>query len=798
VKVFVNPTLPLPGGDRIVQLRMWDMEASHEEPRTLHDFAAWRTALTSVTELGAYRDVTRNLFVAPGDARPVPVAEISASAFRIASGTPLMGRVLVAADEQAGAPPVVVLGYDVWRTRFASRPDIVGRTVQLGDAFATVVGVMPEGFAFPVSHDLWTPLRAELLEQAPREGPDINVFGRLAPGRTLDEAQAELATLGRRASAEQPNTHRHLQPRVLPYTSNFPEPSMADKALMLAIPVFAVMLLVLVCSNVALLLFARAATRENELIVRSALGATRGRIIAQLFTEALVLGGLAAAIGLTAAHAALQQWGMPYLEVNYGRMPFWYDLHLSPATVFYSIGLTVLCAAIAGVGPGLKVTQGLGTRLRQSTAGGGLRFGGIWTAVIVTQIAFTVAFPAITYLMNWEAQRIRSVDVGFPAREYLAVRIEAESAPLSGADSATARAAQRARFGTTLEALRQRVAAEPGVSGVTFVDHLPRLYHPQLRIELDDPSVAAGQTGASTTVVKYPGEVNVAEVDPSYFAVLDAPILAGRGFDAGDVAPDARAVIVDRGFVDQVLAGRNAVGRRVRFAAETAPDGSLLEEANPWYEIVGVVKELGTGGVTQRGRASGFYLPVAPERAEPLQMLVRVQGDPLAMSPRVRAIAATVDPAMRLTEFARLDQVADGMLWFVGVWLRVTVLLTGVALLLSLSGIYAVLSFTVARRTREIGVRVALGASRRRVVTEIFRRPLGQVAVGVLVGGALIMLGARLLEGSEFTYNVALSLEQVVVILAYAVLMLGVCMLACVVPTRRALRVEPTEALRVD
>jgi putative ABC transport system permease protein len=486
--------------------------------------------------------------------------------------------------------------------------------------------------------------------------------------------------------------------------------------------------------------------------------------------------------------------------VNYGRLPFWYDLHLSPATVLYSIGLTVLCAAIAGVGPALKVTQGLGTRLRQSTAGGGLRFGGIWTAVIVTQIAFTVAFPAVTYLLNWEARRIRSVDVGFPAREYLAVRIETETeaAALSGADSGTARTAQRARFGATLDALRQRVAAEPGVAGVTFVDHLPRLYHPQRLIELDDPSVAAGPGGTALTIVKYAGEVNVATVDPNYFEVLDAPILAGRGFDAGDVAPDARAVIVDRGFVDQVLAGRNAIGRRVRFAAATGPDGRPLEEPHPWYEIVGVVKELGTGGVTQRGRASGFYLPAAPERAEPLQMLVRVQGDPLALSPRVRGIAATVDPDLRLAEFARLDEVADGMLWFIGLWLRVTVLLTAIALLLSLSGIYAVLSFTVARRTREIGVRVALGASRRRVVTEIFRRPLGQVALGVLAGGGLIMLGARALEGSEFPFDIALSLQHVVVILGYAVLMLGVCMLACVVPTRRALRVEPTEALRTD
>src|SRR4029079_14014038 len=184
--VVTHHALPLPGGDRVVLLRDWDAAASRPEPRALHDFLAWREALISVTDLGAYRDIALNLTSPDGDVRPADVAEITASAFRIAPARPLMGRVLAAGDEQPGAPPVVLLGYHLWRTRFAGDPHVVGRSVQLGETYATVIGVMPKGFGFPVSHELWTPFRPALHDQAPLAGPSITVFGRLAPGVTLE------------------------------------------------------------------------------------------------------------------------------------------------------------------------------------------------------------------------------------------------------------------------------------------------------------------------------------------------------------------------------------------------------------------------------------------------------------------------------------------------------------------------------------------------------------------------------------------------------------------------------------
>ena len=314
-----------------MQIRNWDVAANSAEPRALHDFNVWRSTLRSVTELGAWRDVTRNLIVTEGDARPVQVAEITPSAFRVADGTPLMGRVLMEADERPGAPSVAVIGYDVWRTRFGSDPAVLGRTVQLGTEHVTVVGVMREGFAFPIAHDVWTPLRIVNDAHAPRSGPAISVFGLLAPGATLDTAQAELTAVGQRLASEQPATHAQLQPHVAPYAMLDAGPlEQDDIGIVASIYFFAVMLLVLICSNVALLLFARAATRESELAVRTALGASRSRIVAQMFAEALVLGGVAAVIGLAAAHLALNNWGLPFLEMNLGRLPFWYDVSLSP------------------------------------------------------------------------------------------------------------------------------------------------------------------------------------------------------------------------------------------------------------------------------------------------------------------------------------------------------------------------------------------------------------------------------------------------------------------------------------
>jgi predicted permease len=782
------PTLPLPGGDRIVAVRAWDAAASDQERGLAHEFTAWRATLRSIEHLGAHRTVRRNLLVPGGDVAPVSLSEISAAAFRVAAVPPRLGRALFPADERPDAPPVLVVGDDAWRTRFAADPNVVGRTVWLDGAPHTVVGVMPAGFAFPYAQSWWAPLRVSPSGYAPGEGPELELFGRLAPGATLAAAQAELAALGRRAAADHPATRARVQPEVVPLGQSLLPVRVGTslRAALHAANLPLVLFLALVCGNIAMLMFARAATRETELVVRSALGASRGRIVLQLFAEALVLGALAAVVGLVGAGVILRV-GLSAADGPTGAMPFWIHDHLSPTTVLYAAALTVLGAVIAGVVPALKVTHGLAGRLRESTAGGGggLRFGGVWTAVIVCQVAVTVAFPLFA-LAAWRSTvRQRAIESTFPAGEYLMARLAMDPAAAPGRPADTAGAG--ARLLAARMELERRVGAEPAARGVTSASALPLTYHPWRHVEVEGVAPPAAGSAA-------PPRVAGAAVAEGFFATFGTPIRSGRGFDAGDLAPGARTVIVNQSFVDRVLGGRNPVGRRVRYTAFEESGGRAPSDAAPapWYEIVGLVPDLAMKAGGDARATAGVYHPAARGDSALSELAVRVRGDPASFAPRLRALAAAVDPALRVDTALPMDRIQAGDLRMEGYIFRLLLVVSAVALTLSLAGIYAVTSFTVARRTREIGIRVALGADPRRVAATIVRWPVGQVALGVLLGCSLLAL----LQHAAGTDG--LPARTALLVAAYGAGLFAVCALACVAPTLRALGVEPTEALRAE
>ena len=678
---------------------------------------------------------------------------------------------------------MVVIGHDVWQTRFGGDPQTIGRTVQIGDVFRTIVGVMPESFAFPRSHSLWVPLDVGSQPFGRRQGPWVNVFGRLAPGVSAAEAQAELTAFGQRAAADFPDTHEHIRPEVLPYAETV-SPMLAELSptTLRSINLFFVMLLVLVCANVALLMFARAATRQSELIVRTALGASRGRIAGQLFGEALALGGVALIAGLSAAGVALRWWLDVSSAEARGRMPFWYSDSLATSTVIYAALLTLLGAAIAGIVPALKVTgRGLETRLRQSSAGGGgLKFGGIWTAVIVVQVALTVTFPATAFFIRQSVTEVRSIDAGFPAERYFAARLEMDPEFTRGSDGVIRAQFPETRFRTTVGELTRRLSSEPGVAGVTIADQLPRTYHPLRRVEVELGTPDAAAKGGHLSV-----RAGAAQVGLDFFDVLGRPIRTGRAFTSADLEPQARTTIVNDSFVRDLLGGRNAIGLRLR---EIPRDPKAAP--GPWLLIVGVAPDLGLVA-DQPGQTAGFYRPATADAMQSTHVIVHASGEMSAVSARFQALAAAIDPTLRIHDVVSIAD-GDPTMWTEFDFLfKLVMLVSAIALLLSLASIYAAMSFAVSRRTREIGIRVALGADTVRIASATFAGPFTQVGLGVL-------LGAGLTAALTWAITGGISATAAGVILAYAAIMLGICLLPAVTPLRRALNVDPTEALRAE
>ena len=762
-----NPSLPVRDPHRVISIRSWDTEQFRPEGRTLYDFAIWRDQVKTVEHLGAAIQFVRNLATEDGRVEPVRGAEISASAFRLMGTSPLRGRTLGERDEQPGEPPVVVISHTLWNTRFGADPQVVGRTVKLGTTDATIVGVMPEGFGFPVAERIWAPLRVDGSTMLPRTGPGASIFGRLAPGSSIDDARTELNVIGARLAAANPDTHRNLRPRVTTYAKPLTEGGQAQlmrNVLYIVNGIF-MMLLAIVCANVATLVFARTATRGWEIAVRSALGATRGRIITQLFIEALVLATIGAIVGLLVAKMSLFQ-GLSMLAGSDG-LPFWIDDSLSWRTVVYTALLTLLGAAIIGILPALRVTRvNVQDAIRsEGEARSSLRFGGFWTTVIVLQVAITVAFLPLAAGGVFESNRFNQRAEGIGAENYLTASVGMDREDHAG-DSVTFTARARASF----DELERRLREEPGVRHVAFADRLPVMDQFKYEIEIDTISGTPATGIRRTTLV---------HVSRGFFGAFGTSVIAGRDFVPLDFET-GRVIIVNQSFARHVLGDRNPIGQRVRIV-----EGEVSEATgDAWYEIVGMVKDFGWQ-LPLPHEQSAMYRPQSPASADEVNLAVRVT-DPEAFATRLRKVAAEVDPTIRLTDVQPLTQVGGGEAKMNWALTSVAWLVSFIVLLLSATGIHALMSFTVARRTREIGIRVALGAQPGRIVAGIFSRAFLQISAGVLVGSALA------------TFMGIGSTRQMLLLLAADGIMLLVGLTACAVPVMRALRIDPTEALKAE
>jgi predicted permease len=764
------PTLPLDEGDRIVALENWDVAKNNENRQSLHDFVAWRDHLKSVVEISAFRTIAATMQTGDGLPETVRVAAMSAGGFRVARVPALLGRFLTPDDEREAAPPVVVIGYDVWRSRFGQDRAVIGRQVRLGNTQHTIVGVMPEGFGFPVNHQYWIVLRANPSSYARGTGPALFVFGRLAPAATMASAQAELAVIGERTAATFPATNATLKPQVLDYTKPINDIQDVNTGTLMMMQLTFSLVLTVVALNVAVLLYARTATRRGEIAVRTALGASRGRIVSQLFIEALILAFPPAILGLALGQYALAIGNRIMAQELGGAAPFWLDHGIQPSTMLYVLGLVVVTAAIAGILPALHATRRRsGVDLRQLGGSTGIRLGRMWNALIIVQVAFAVAVLPAAIKIGLTEIRDSLTGPNYAVEEFV------------GFGVVTANGANP--LGDRLLDVKRRLQAQPEVAGVAFTGSLPQRAATG-RIEVEGvPAEDVPATGRFTRVTTF-------GIDTEYLDVYGLPVVAGRPFDALDPAAANGPVIVDRAFERRFLNGRPAVGRRIRYAAG-APNG----QPSPWYEIVGVAENLQRNPIDPDAVSPTVLYPVAADRLPGAGVTVRLRGSAASrmhegFARKVYQIVTAVDSEWRMGEMrARAQPNGQDALAIRLVGLALSLILLTV-LLFSAAGVYSLMSFTVAQRRREIGIRAALGASPLSLLRSIFSRVAVQVAIGVVLGA----IGAAAIAPASA--GAALAGRLAIVTPAIALTMVVVGVLAAYGPARRSLRIQPTEALR--
>lgn len=774
----VEAPLPEDPENRIRSIRLWDPATQGLASVRYDDYRFWQENLGGFGSVGAYRHGTFGVAQASEPARPVYGARLTASVFEMLRTPPHLGRVLDRRDETPGAPNVAVLGYDVWQSRFAADPDIVGRTLHAAGGLHTVVGVMPKGFLFPHLHQLWLPLRDEGRDST----GDVYVIGRMAEGIDPSEAQAALATTGILPRPEEPARHR-LRPEAVPFVLGFtgiPRGGVEAVNGFAFMQIAALLLLLVACGNVAMLVSARTATRFREMAVRTALGAGRTRIVGQLFVETLIL-----ALGAAAVGVVVISWGMD--RVNLGALageaavPYWLSFRPTARTVCWALGLAVASATIAGVLPALQTLgRDVQKTIQRAQAGGsGIRFGRLTGFLIVADVALSIVVLTLAAGVAESMMDRRGADelAGIPAAEYLAVEVRLPGA--GGTDGFVGDpAALRLRRAEAQRRFVERLSAQPVVRSVGAAGALPRMNHRGRIIEVE--GLAAGPDAS-------PRWVRTATVDTDYFEALATPVLAGRGFDRSDLHEPRRTAVVNTVFVERTFGGADPLGRRIRFPGRDGdPDAT-------WLEVVGVVGHLGVNMVNREG-GEAVYLPAAHGEIQPLQLALHLRGGATAASLPLRELAASVDPELMVESAVPLERIHQGD-WYITLAVAgALALLVGILVALAASGLYAIMSFAISQRTREIGVRTALGAPRPTLVFTILRRSLLQIALGAAIGlplAAWLLAGIR--SGSTSivtTVGTAMGLALVIV---------GtVALCSCLVPTRRILSVEAGDALRAE
>jgi predicted permease len=767
---------PFDEGERVLGIVGVDQDGRAE--LRVGDYEILRERAKAFASLGAVRLTEVNVVSGDGWSDGEAAALMTATVFTLSRVQPIMGRTLLATDEVPGAVDVAVVGYRFWQRRLGGAQDVVGTTLRIAGVPTTIVGVMPEGFAMPSVQQLWLPLRVRSTDDVNGLGPSVRIYGRLADGVSVAQARAELKAIRLpTVSGARPNP---IQPDAVSFSAvDIPEPEGAVAWILAIAQGVPVIVLLIACGNAAILILARTATRSGEVAVRSVLGASRARIMGQLFVETFLLSLIATGVGLIAIDLAVARLMSRF------PLPFWFDPSITPAFGLKALGVSVLCAVVAGVLPALRVTGATVQPTLQSTAAGRstLRLGRVAGTLIVIEVGFAVV-ALFVGVMAWrlfqpnpdqntkaaDADRYLVASIRFPtsADQYLvgSIRIPSSSEP--------ANEKLRIRMRSVQEELGRRLMLEPGVRGWTFSDQPPG----------EERSEHIG--GVATFV------------DLGFFALLDVSPVAGRLFDAGDISRDPAvepaAVIVNMKWLERRgMDPKSAIGSR--FKLDQDRDGTPA----PWKEIVGVVPNIEPSA--DRVFADGtpvVFMAAAPGTLNPMTVTIDLGKSPLSFASKLRALVADVDPTAFVSEVAALDHLPMPVN-VVGIASSFMTGLSLLAMALAATGLYALMSMTMAQRRREFGIRLALGGSARGVMVTVARRALMQIGIGVTWGaGMWVILMSSVLKAAPGTEAAKMRGPWPYVLGASAVVVIAVALIAALWPTLRYVRMRPVETLRVD
>ncbi len=765
--------MPFDAPDRIVELRVFHRDRLQQPTSGVSylDMLDWRRGVRTFAGLGAADERTMNVADEGRPAERFQGAFVSANAFSIVGQRPILGRDFREDDDRAGATPVVILGHTVWQGRYESDPAVIGRTIRVNGVASVVIGVMAEDFGFPVTAELWQPLALLSAEERDnRSGRFLDGFGRLRPGISLEQATADLSGVMGALATQHPDTNRNTEPRVTPLRSGIGGPIRSLFAALLGAVTF---VLLIACANVANLLLARAARRSREVSIRMSMGASRWRVVRQLLVESLLLAAVAGVVGVVLSMAGIRLF---WASAVNSQPPYWLQFPFDVRVFAYLAAVCLGTSILFGLLPALQTSR---TNLVEilSDAGrgatGSLRSRRWSQALIVGQIALTLVLLSGAMAVVQGMVSLSRVEAGVDTAALLRLRLDLPSASYAAPE-------QRVVLYHRIE---ERLAAD-----TRFTAALASV------VPLSGGRVRDVEVGGRPDATPAGRRATQVIIGTGYFETLGARPIRGRGFAAGDGAADRAAAIVNERFAATFFPGQDPLGQRIRLTGGPTPPGVGGTAPGEWATIVGVAQNIRQRTPEDLGFDPVVYVPYTADAGSSMNLLLRTDGDLAAAAAALRAAVSAIDPDLPLFDVRTVDDLLYFERWGQRVFGSMFGIFAGIALVLAAVGLYAVTSYSVSQRTREFGVRVALGASARHVAWLVARQTSLQVGIGVALGA----LGAVAVSGVLPSILAASRAGEPLFLAMVVLLVIGVAMAASLVPARRAARVDPIVALRSE